>query len=161
MNKKKLTLQQARFVEAMAHPQTKSQTQAAIKAGCPPKTARITASKWLTKSNISEAIRERRREVVEHARVTPEEVIGFAAFQMHSSIDDVLDDNGSFSLEKARATGAIDIAKRLKVATTTNKKGDTTRVVEIELLSSADAREELANYMVLNKYDQSRKKAKD
>jgi len=49
----------------MAHPQTKNQTQAAITAGYPPKSARITASRWLTKANISEAIEKRKREVMD------------------------------------------------------------------------------------------------
>lgn len=157
MNKKKLTIQQAKFVEAMAHPQTKNQTQAAIAAGCPPKTARITASKWLTKANILEAIRKRKRKVMEYAQVTPEEVLGFAAFQMRSSIADVLDDNGTFSLEKARATGAVDLIKKHKetMKTFTNKDGNTEEIktVEVEMLTNQDARKEVAKYLILKNYD--------
>jgi len=155
MAKNKLTVQQKRFVEAMAHPGTKSQHEAAIAAGCPPKNARITASRWLTKANILNAIAERRRKVVVRAGVTPEEVIGFAAFQMRSSIEDVLDESGSFDLAKARATGAIDIVKKIKQETTTIKRRDgaiqTTAKVEIEVLPSSDGRRALAEYMGVKK----------
>ncbi len=152
MNKKKLTLQQAKFVEAMAHPQTKSQTQAAIAAGCPPKTARITASKWLTKANIIEAIETRKSRAIANAGITPEEVLGSAVSQMRSSINDVLDESGSFSLEKARASNAIDFVKKHKETTKTftNKDGAVTTVktIEIEMLSNQDGRREVANYIL-------------
>jgi hypothetical protein len=69
----------------MAHPQTKNQTQAAITARCPPKSALLTASRWLTKANILEAIEKRKLEVMDYAQVTPEEVLGSAVFQMRSS----------------------------------------------------------------------------
>lgn len=147
MTKKKLTTQQSKFVEAMANPRTKNQTQAAIAAGCPPNSARVQASKWLTKANISEAVEQRKQRAIRHARITSEEVLGSAVFNMRSSMDDVLDESGSFSLEKARATGAIDIVKKLKETITTDKKGDTKRVLEIELLSPADARKEVADYI--------------
>lgn len=149
MNKKKLTIQQAKFVEAMAHPHTKNQTQAAIEAGCSPKSARITASKWLTKANILDAIRKRKRQAIESTHATIEEVIGAAVFQMRSSIDDVLDIDGSFSLKKARETGRIDLIKRLNESTITDKRGNTKRVVQIEILSPADARREVAEYIGL------------
>jgi phage terminase small subunit len=147
MPRKKLTHQQKKFVEAMANPKTKNQTQAAIAAGCPPNSARVQASKWLTKANISEAIEHRKQRAILHSRITPDEVLGSAAFNMRSSMDDLLDDSGTFSLEKARETGAIDIVKKLKETITTNRKGETIKVLELELLSSADARKEVANYM--------------
>ena len=111
---KKPTRQQTKFIEAMANPHTKNQTAAAIIAGCPPKNARITASKWLTKSNILTALEERKRRAAAHSKVTPEEVLGSAAFQMRSSMDDLLGDDGSFSIVKARETGAVDLIKRHK-----------------------------------------------
>lgn len=152
---RKTTTQQAKFIEAMSDPNTKNQTQAAIKAGCPPKTARITASKWLTKANILDAIDERKKRVIAHSDITPEEIIGGAAFQMRSSIDDLLDENGSFSIEKARATGAVDLLKRHKETkrTVIHKDGttETVKTVQIEILTNQDGRKELAEYIGLDK----------
>jgi len=152
---RKTTTQQAKFIEAMSDPNTKNQTQAAIKAGCPPKTARITASKWLTKANILDAIDERKKRVIAHSDITPEEVIGGAAFQMRSSMDDLLDENGSFSIEKARATGAVDLLKRHKETnrTISHKDGttETVKTVQIEILTNQDGRKELAEYIGLDK----------
>ncbi len=72
---------------------------------------------------------------------------------MRSSIVDVLDDNGSFSLEKARATGAIDLIKKQRKTTKTftDKDGNTEiiKTVEIEMLTNEDARKEVAKYILL------------
>ena len=150
------TRQQERFIENMANPAIKSQTEAAVKAGCPPKNARITASKWLTKANIRTAIQERKQRALDHAQVTPEEVLGSAVFQMRSSIDDVLDDEGSFDIRRARETGAVDLLKKHKetVRTTYKQDGDieTIKTVEVELLTNQDARKEVASYLGLEKF---------
>lgn len=145
--KNKLTIHQNKFVEAMSDPKTKNQTQAAIKAGCPPKNARITAAKWLTKANILEAITKRKQRALAHSCITPEEVLGSAVFQMRSSMNDVLDENGSFDIEKARATGAVDLLKRHKETIKTDAEGNITRTIEVELLTNQDARKEVANYI--------------
>ncbi len=155
MANNKLTVKQKLFVEAMANPQTKTQTEAAVKAGCPPKNARITASRWLTKANILEAIEKRKEKALAHAEVTPEEVIGFAAFQMRSSIDDVLDSSGSFDIEKARANGAIDVVKKFRdiTKTITNSEGNlvTMKTTEIEMMSGQEGWKELGKYLGLSK----------
>jgi hypothetical protein len=151
MPRKTPTPQQEKFIEAMADPNTKNPTEAARKAGCPAKNARITASRWLTKANISEEIRERKERALAHHRLTPEEVLGSAAFQMRSSMADVLDDDGSFSIEKARATGAVDLIKRHKetIRTINHKDGstETVKTVLIELLTNQDGRKEVADYI--------------
>jgi phage terminase small subunit len=156
MPRQKPTPQQTKFIEAMADPNTKNPTQAAIKAGCPPKNARITASRWLTKANITDEIRERKERALAHHRITPEEVLGSAAFQMRSSIDDVLDDDGSFSIERARATGAVDLIKRHKetTRTTTDQNGNTitVKIVEVEILTNQDGRKEVADYMCIQRF---------
>ena len=153
---KKLTYQQSKFVEAMAHPNTKNQTQAAIMAGCPNSTARIQASKWLTNPNISEAIAYRKQRALAHCKVTPEEVLGSAAFQMRSSMNDLLDDTGSFSIERARETGAIDLLKKHKETTRTiyDKEGgcEVTKTVEVEILTNESARKDVANYIGLQQF---------
>lgn len=146
-----LTRREKKFVEAMADSRVKTQTEAAVKAGYSPLTARIIASQKLTKLNILEAIERRKQKVIEHADVTPEEVLGSAVFQMRSSIDDVLDERGEFNLEKARATGAIDLVKKYKIRTRIESEtGNKEILTEIELYSPADARKEVANYISLD-----------
>lgn len=156
--KRKPTHQQERFIEAMANPETKNHTQAAIIAGCPPKNARITACQWLTNANISDEIQKRKERALAHHQVRIEEVIGSAAFQMRSSIDDLLDENGSFSIDKARLTGAIDLIKRHKEKTRTfkHKTGwtETVKTVEVEIMTNQDGRKEVANYIGLNRSNQ-------
>ncbi len=153
---KKLTHRQSKFVEAMAHPNTKNQTQAAVMAGCPNSTARIQASKWLTNPNISEAIERRKQRALAHALVTAQEVLGSAAFQMRSSMADVLDDTGSFSIERARETGAVDLLKKHKETCRTihSKDGgyETIKTVEVEMLTNQDGRKEVANYIGLQQF---------
>lgn len=144
---------QQKFIEFMARPDIESQTQAYMKAyNCNYDTARVNASKLLTNANIRTAIEERRKRALEAAGVTAEEVIGSAAFQMRSSIADVLNETGSFDIEKARRTGAIDLIKKIKVKETIDSKtGDKEVTHEIEMLTNQDARKELANYIRLEK----------
>jgi phage terminase small subunit len=152
MKKTALTLQQKRFVEAMADPQTKNQTEAAIKAGYSPARARVTASELVTKRNILNAIQERKNRVIAHARVTPEEVLGSAVFQMRSSLADVLNENGVFDLERARETGAIDNVKKYQTVTRIDAEtGDWIITTAVEMYSSAEARREVARYIGLDK----------
>ncbi len=147
----KLTTQQQRFVAEMAMPEVKSQTEAAVNAGCPPKNARITACRWLTKANIRQAIEERKKRAISNAGVTPEEVLGSTVFQMRSSMADVLDESGSFDIEKARATGAIDVVKKYHSKTTIDAKtGNKVTITEIEIYSPAEALKEVAKYIGLN-----------
>lgn len=148
----RLTRREKRFVEAMADPRVKTQTEAAVRAGYSPSTARIIASQKLTKLNISEAIERRKEKAIAHARVTPEEVLGSAVFQMRSSIDDVLDEGGQFDLEKARATGAIDLVRKYRTLTRIEPNtGSREILTEVELYSPADARREVASYIKIDK----------
>ncbi|HLM62482.1 MAG TPA: terminase small subunit [Pyrinomonadaceae bacterium] len=146
-----LTLREKKFVEAMADSRVKTQTEAAIIAGYSLATARIIASQKLTKLNISEAIEQRKQKVIKHADITPEEVLGSAVFQMRSSIDDVINERGEFDLEKARATGAIDLVKKYRTLVRIEPNtGNKEILTEIELYSPADARKEVANYIILD-----------
>lgn len=52
----RLTAKQATFVAE--YPKDLNATAAALRAGCSKKSARVTASKWLTKANIQQAIAE-------------------------------------------------------------------------------------------------------
>ncbi|MBS1796791.1 MAG: terminase small subunit [Acidobacteria bacterium] len=148
MRRTKPTQQQSRFIEAMSDPNTKNQTEAAIKAGCPPASARVTASKWLTKYNIRDAIDARRKRALEQQYVTRQEVLGSAVFQMRSSIDDVLDDYGLPSIEKARQTGAIDLIRKIETKVSLDAEtGNREITYKIEMLTSQDARKEVARYL--------------
>ena len=70
---KGLTLKQARFVREYVADCNAS--QAAIRAGCSERTARITASKWLTKPNIGAAIETHRLRLLQNTDITVERVI--------------------------------------------------------------------------------------
>lgn len=150
---KKLPKAQQQFVENMADPSIKNQTEAYQKAyKSSNDTARANAPRLLANASISDAIKERKRQALAHSKVTPEEILGSAVFQMRSSIDDLLDDDGSLSLEKARQTGAIHLIKKLKKTTKKllDSKGNITETIstiEVEMLTNQDGRREVAKYM--------------
>jgi phage terminase small subunit len=155
--KTKLPKAQQQFVENMANPLVKNQTEAYMKAyQCSYDTARANASRLLAKACISEAIRHRKQCALEHAEVSAQEVLGSAVFQMRSSMADVLNDEGSFDLNKAKDTGAIDLLKKHKETTRTicDKEGgcEVIKTVEVEMLTNQDARKEVANYIGLQQF---------
>ena len=154
MSKNQLPKTQQQFVENMANPAVKNQTQAyQLAYDCSYNTARANAPRLLANACISQAIEHRKQRAIAHSRVTPEEVLGNAAFQMRSSIDDVLDDEGSFDIRRARETGVIDLVKKHKETTRTNydKNGgyEVIKTVEVEILNNQDGRKEVANYIGL------------
>lgn len=69
-----LTAKQALFVKHLPLCHWNG-TAAAKKAGCPAKNARITASKWLTKSNIQRAIEESQRNIGERLDIRHERIV--------------------------------------------------------------------------------------
>ena len=145
---KPLTKKQEAFIEAMADPTVKSQTEAAKRVGYSPKTARVIASQNLTKLNIYQPILERKKRALAHYEVTREEVIGSAVFQMRSSIADVIDKNGVLDLEKAFENGAIDLVKEMEVDVNVDSHtGDKEYTYKIKMLTNQDGRKEVANYI--------------
>lgn len=151
------TKQQQAFIENMADPTIKTQTEAYLKAypNVSYRTAMANSSRMLRNAMILNAIEDRKQRAIAHCRVSPEEVLGGAAFQMRSSIDDILGDDGSFSIEKARTTGAVDLIKRHKetIRTVSDKQGRTAtiKIVEVEMLTNQDGRKEVAEYIGLNR----------
>jgi hypothetical protein len=114
----------------------------------------VDAYRILENPRISAAIQRRRQRALDHHHVTPEEVLGFAVFQMRGSVDDLLSEEGSFSIEKARETGAVDLIKKHKetIKIFTGEDGiETTKTVEVELLTNQDGRKEVASYIGLTK----------
>lgn len=84
----KLTAKQERFVEEYLI--DLNATQAAIRAGYSQKTARVTASKLLTKANIQAAIAERQKEIRKRNDVTIDRLIQELAYIGFSRITDVV-----------------------------------------------------------------------
>lgn len=151
---RKLTTRQQRFVNELANPKNKSQAEAARKAGYSKKTAKQIASENLTKPYLSSAFAERRARAIANHEVTPEEVLGSAVFQMRTTIEDLLDDNGSFDYNKARGNGSISAVKKLEIEETRQiATGDIVRKTKVELNSNQDARKEVANYIGLEKFE--------
>lgn len=151
---KTLTPKRKRLVAELANPANTTIAEAGRKAGFAEASIRSTVYSLANSPFISEAVQKRRERAIAHHQVTPEEVLGSAVFQMRSSMDDILDDDGSFSIEKARETGAVDLLKKHKETrkTTFNpdtKQVETTVVVEVELLPNSDGRKEVANYIGL------------
>lgn len=144
MNEKKLTLRQERFVEAIVDPETKNQSEAAIIAGFPDASARITASQMLSNPNILARIERRKAEMAEFANVHAGIVFGGTALRATATIDDALDEDGRFDIDKARETGVIHQIKR--ISRTPNKYGET---VAIELYGKDAAQDKLGSYLGL------------
>lgn len=134
------------FVSALA--KGLNQTQAYQKAypNVGYNTARTCSSQLFANPNISEEVKRRIHRALQHNNVTPEEVIGHAARQMRTSMEDIVDENGNVNLEKAKENGAIDYIKKLKKTRNVTENG-TYETVEVELLNSETARKELANYI--------------
>jgi hypothetical protein len=150
--KPRLTVKQKKFVDAITDPKNNSATEAALKAGYSPTSARESASENLTKSYITEAIEKRKMRYLAHCDVTREEILGHAGFQMRSSIEDMIDEEGYFDLDKARETGAIDLVKEMEIETSIDLSTMERRVRhKVKFESSAAARKELANYMGIAK----------
>lgn len=148
--KQKLTVKQKRLIEELAKPKVKSIKDAAIKAGYADSTANTHVYAMLENASFSAALEERKQRVIAHHEITPEEVLGSAVFQMRSSMADILNDEGSFDYEKARATGVIDLLKKHKETIRVVKNKNTTetiKTIEVELLTNQGARKEVAEYL--------------
>lgn len=155
----KLKPQHQKFVEEIA--KGKNQTQAYMIAypNASYGTARMAATNLIAKPNISDAAQKRIEKALANSGVTLEEVVGSAARQMRYSMDDVLDENGDFDIEKARENGAIDFLKKKKTTIITDKFGNTTKTVDVEFLTNETGRKELANYLGLERFNSAEKES--
>lgn len=157
-SKLKFTPKQKRLIEELAKPDIKSVRSAAIKAGYAESTASTIVYQTLENTRIKEAVQNRINRALKHHKVTPEEVLGSAVFQMRSSMADILDDDGSFDYQKAKDTGAVDLLKKHKETTRTIQResgNEIIKTVEVELQTNQDARKEVANYIGLEKFSSS------
>lgn len=140
--KKKLTIKERKFVEAMASPANNSQKEAAKKAGYSENTAAEIAHENLKKPHIVAAIEKRKAEVALHANVTPEQVLGATALRAFATIDDAFNEQGYFDINKARETGAIHLVKKMSRKNT--KYGED---VSVEFYSNESAQDKLGSYL--------------
>lgn len=150
MPRKRLPKNQEKFIENMANPKFKSQTEAYQDAyGCDADSARKHAPRMVANGVILERIEERKREVAKHANVTAAQIIGATALRAFATIDDAFDENGDFSITKARETGAIHLIKKMSRKHT--KEGID---VSVEFYSNESAQDKLGNYLGLEKAPQ-------
>ncbi len=140
--KKKLSVKEKRFIEQMANPAVKSQTQAAKNAGYSVKNAKQIANENLTKPYILDAIQKRKQHFAEAAGVNEKNVLGATVVIAFGDIADALDDRGCFDYEKAKQTGATALIKRITRNDT--KYGEN---VSVEFYSKADALGKLGEYL--------------
>lgn len=153
--KRPLTERQKRLAANLANPKTKSVREAALNAGYSLSYARSHITDTTSNLSFQDAIEARIKRSLKNSRVTPEEIIGSAAFQMRSSVADVIDENGEFDIDKARENGVIDLVKELDVIRR-DVKDDKGRVIEtitahkVKMMTSETARKELAGYVGLN-----------
>lgn len=147
----KLKPQHQIFVEELAKGETQRAAYLKAYPNVSPEVADVNASRLLRNAKLSEAVQNRINRALANAQVTVEEVVGSAVRQMRNSIDDTLNDEGSFDIEKARATGAIDFVKSHSETIVIRKNGDIVKTVNVDLLTNQDGRREIAGYLNLVK----------
>lgn len=111
---------------------------AAIEAGYSPVYAKSHLYHSETAKWIHDEVERRQREAMKKAAVHTDVIVGHLVEIATASISDVLDDNGDFDIQKARASGVDHLIKRLKKTKRTDKNG-TTEVCEVELYSRLEA----------------------
>jgi len=124
-------------------------TQAALRAGYSPKTARSIGHENLTKPDIAAAIKAR----IDEKAMSADEVLQRLAEHARGDMGDFIDiESMSFSLDlqKAKEVGLTRLIKKVRdrVVMTSNKDGEETEthVLEIELYDAKSALDTLAKY---------------
>ncbi len=139
--KRKLTKRQAFTVEGVA--QGKSLHKAALDAGYSPHTAKSMPYKPLENTRILEAVGKRKAEALRNAQIDTAVIVGSLAEIATASLADVLDENGDFSIKKARENGVDHLIKRLE-KTNTKRRTPELRCAE-RAASNPTARRHLEN----------------
>lgn len=125
-----LTDKQALFIEEyLTH---FNATQAAKAAGYSSRTAYSIGSTTLKKPEVAEAISQRLSE----SAMTADEVLMRLAAHARGDIDDCLDEDGRFSLDKARKAKKTSLIKKLRIK-------ETKRVIDDEEVITQDIEFEL------------------
>lgn len=110
--------------------------EAAKIAGYQTEHPRVLSDRW------HKSVKERKKAALEHCEVTPEMVMGATALRAFATIDDAFDENGNFSIQKARETGAIHLIKSIEHTRYGHK---------VTFYSNADAQDKLGNYLGMEK----------
>ncbi len=139
--KRKLTKKQSLTAEGVA--QGKSLHRAALDAGYAPSTAKSLPYNSQENTRIQQAIERRKAEALRRAQIHTDMIVGSLAEIATASLGDVLDENGGFSLDKARENGVDHLIKRLERTDRTDKDGYTTTHYKFEMYSRLEALNQL------------------
>nr|DAJ79833.1 MAG TPA: Terminase small subunit [Bacteriophage sp.] len=139
MTEKKLTVKQKKFVKAIAS--GKSATEAAIKAGYSKRSAKVTACRALTKTNIVKAVEKEVDSAAKKAGVSPEWVYK-SLKHLHDFNSQIVvkDDND----EMINAPVALDATKSIGKFLRMGEKLDDTKDETLKILAET-LREKLNN----------------
>lgn len=139
MTEKKLTVKQKKFVKAIAS--GKSATEAAIKAGYSKRSAKVTACRALTKTNIVKAVEKEVDSAAKKAGVSPEWVYKSLKHLHDFNSQVVSKDDGD---EMINAPVALDATKSIGKFLRMGEKLDDTKDETLKILAET-LREKLNN----------------
>lgn len=139
--KRGLTNKQSLTAEGVA--QGKSLHRAALDAGYAPSTAKSLPYNSQENTRIREAVERRKAEAMRRAQVHTDVIVGSLVEIATSSLGDVLDEIGDFSLEKARENGVDHLIKKLEKTVRYDKEGERTENYKFEMYSRLDALSQL------------------
>lgn len=150
MGRRGLTPKQRRFVEEYLV--DLNATQAAIKAGCPPKTARSMACKWLTKPHIVSALQVARDKLSKRTEWTQARVIAQLAPIAEADIGDILDFSGDRLTMRAPSTisdaarKAIASVKVKRQVTGSDEDAHVVEIIEFKLHEKLTALDQITRH---------------
>lgn len=139
MTEKKLTVKQKKFVKAIAS--GKSATEAAIKAGYSKRSAKVTACRALTKTNIVKAVEKEVDSAAKKAGVSPEWVYK-SLKHLHDFNSQVVSKDDCD--EMINAPVALDATKSIGKFLRMGEKLDDTKDETLKILAET-LREKLSN----------------
>nr|DAG77060.1 MAG TPA: Terminase small subunit [Caudoviricetes sp.] len=139
MTEKKLTVKQKKFVKAIAS--GKSATEAAIKAGYSKRSAKVTACRALTKTNIVKAVEKEVDSAAKKAGVSPEWVYKSLKHLHDFNSQIVVKDDSD---EMINAPVALDATKSIGKFLRMGEKVDDTKDETLKILAET-LREKLSN----------------
>lgn len=149
-----LTVKQKKFTEVFLR--TGNRSQAARAAGFAANRARQTAYDLLVdKPLVRDHVNKRRAVLMDRWEMRTEEVVGALAEIATSSIGDVLEENGSFDIEKCRDRCTDHLIKKIKVTRRVDRLGEETITTELEMYSRLEALAQLVGIFGLKQSDKS------
>jgi phage terminase small subunit len=129
---RKLTAKQACFIQEYLVDLNGS--QAAIRSGCSPKTARVQAAKWLANPNISACIADAQHARGKRTEVTADRVLRELGYLAFSHVSDyAIDDQNNLVLTAQAHPHALRAVSSIKRKTRTIYRRDGEPIIECEL----------------------------